>query len=419
MLVLSTFIVALLVARGAQAAGLDQLAKAAGKIYFGSATDNGELSDSAYVAILSNTSEFGQVTPGNTQKWQYTEPSQGSFSFSQGDVVTSFAESNGQILRCHNLVWHQQLPSWVSSGSWTAATLTSVLQAHVSNEVTHWKGQCYAWDVVNEALNDDGTYRADVFFNTLGSSYILIAFEAAAAADPGAKLYYNDYNIEYNGSKSQAALALVDLIKNTGGKIDGVGFQGHFIVGQTPSQSALTSVLNSFVAKGVEVAYTELDIRFSSLPSTAPGLAQQGDDYAAVVGACLAVPQCVGITVWDFDDKYSWVPSTFSGQGDACLYSSDLTPKPAYYSVASVFSKAGATSSTSVPVPTSTSAEPTTSATITLTTVATTTGTTTSAAAGATQTHWGQCGGGGWTGPTACAAQYICQYSNPWYSQCL
>ena len=109
--VLSIVAASLLAAPGANA-NLNQLMKAAGKLYFGSATDNGELSDSAYTAILSNVNEFGQVTPGNTQKWQYTEPSQGQFSFTQGDVVTSFAEKNGQILRCHNLVWHQQLPSW-------------------------------------------------------------------------------------------------------------------------------------------------------------------------------------------------------------------------------------------------------------------------------------------------------------------
>lgn len=116
--VLSIVAAGLLATPGANA-NLNQLMKAAGKLYFGSATDNGELSDSAYTAILSNVNEFGQVTPGNTQKWQYTEPSQGQFSFTQGDVVTSFAEKNGQILRCHNLVWHQQLPSW---GKWSFQT---------------------------------------------------------------------------------------------------------------------------------------------------------------------------------------------------------------------------------------------------------------------------------------------------------
>lgn len=307
--------------------------------------------------------------------------------------------------------------SLVSSGSWTTSTLTSVLQTHITNEVTHYKGQCYAWDVVNEALNDDGTYRTDVFYNTLGNTYIPIAFKAAAAADADAKLYYNDYNIEYSGSKATAALAIVDLIKNAGGKIDGVGFQGHFIVGSTPSASSLASTLNSFVAKGVEVAYTEVDIRHSSLPASASAIEQQATDYVSVLNACLSVSKCVGITVWDFDDKYSWVPSTFSGQGDACLFSSDLTPKPAYTSLISVLSKA-ATATVSSPVSTTTSKPLTTSTTLaTSTTKATTSSTTTASSAG--QTHWGQCGGIGWSGPTTCASPYTCQYSNAYYSQCL
>jgi endo-1,4-beta-xylanase len=98
---------------------------------------------------------------------------------------------------------------------------------------------------------------------------------------------------------------LIKTIQAAGAKIDGVGLQGHFIVGSTPSASALTSQLNTYVALGLEVAYTEVDVRFSSLPSTAAGLAQQATDYGSVVSACLAVSKCVGITVWDFDDKYS------------------------------------------------------------------------------------------------------------------
>jgi endo-1,4-beta-xylanase len=107
---------------------LNTLAKAAGLKYFGSATDNGELTDTQYTAILSNTSEFGQITPGNTMKWQFIEPSQNTFDFSGGDVIANLAKTNGQLLRCHNLVWHSQLPDWVSSGTWTNATLIAAMK---------------------------------------------------------------------------------------------------------------------------------------------------------------------------------------------------------------------------------------------------------------------------------------------------
>lgn len=170
-------------------AQLNQLAKAAGKSYFGTGTDNGELYDSAYVKITSSTENFGQLTPANGQKWDATEPNQGSFSFANGDVVPNFAKKNGQVVRCHTLLYRSQLPSWVTSGTWTAETLTAMLESHISNVAGHYKGQCYSWDVVNEAIDDDGEYRDTVFFQALGTDYIPLAFKAAAAADPDAKVF--------------------------------------------------------------------------------------------------------------------------------------------------------------------------------------------------------------------------------------
>ncbi|KAI0873311.1 carbohydrate-binding module family 1 protein [Hypoxylon argillaceum] len=405
-----TALAALLALPGAQAQ-LNKLAKGAGLKYFGSATDNGELTDTAYVAILDNTDEFGQITPGNGQKWQYTEPSQGVFSYTSGDQIANLAATNGQLLRCHTLVWYSQLPSWVSSGTWTVATLTSVVNTHISNVVGHYKGKCYAWDVVNEGLNDDGTYRQNVFYNVLGDSYFALAFTAAAAADPAAKLYYNDYNIESTGAKQAAAAKIVSLVKAAGAKIDGVGMQAHLIVGSTPSQSALQSAMASYVAAGAtEVAYTELDIRFTTLPSTASGLQQQAADYAAVTKACLATKACVGITIWDYTDKYSWIPSTFSGQGDACLYDSVLAKKPAWTAVSSALAAAA------------TGAVTTTTGTATSTTLVTSTTTTTTAGpttTGCTSLKYGQCGGLGWTGCTVCATGSTCTFSNNYYFQCL
>ncbi|KAG0652633.1 hypothetical protein D0Z07_0693, partial [Hyphodiscus hymeniophilus] len=394
---------------------LNELAKAKGLKYFGSATDNSELSNSQYVAILSDANNFGQITAGNTQKWVYTEPSQNTFSWTQGDVITNFAEKNDQILRCHNLVWYNELPNWVTSGTWTNATLIAAMKNHIANEVTHYKGQCYCWDVVNEALNDDGTYRVDVFYTTIGPEYIPIAFETAAEYDSTVKLYYNDYNIEYSGAKATAAQAIVKSLKARGIKIDGVGLQGHYIVGETPNEASQISNLESFTALGVEVAYTEVDIRFTSLPPSTSGYAQQATDYVNTVAACLGVTGCVGITLWDYTDLYSWIPSTFPGQGDACLWNSDFTTKPAYASVISLLS-GPVTSSTKVSSSTSTKA---TSSTISskVSTLTTSVKSSTTSKSSGTVARWGQCGGQGWTGGTACVSPYTCTYSNAYYSQ--
>ncbi|EPQ52890.1 hypothetical protein GLOTRDRAFT_107452 [Gloeophyllum trabeum ATCC 11539] len=312
---------------GTSTVALNTAAKAAGKLYMGTATDNGELTDTAYTTILDNNANFGQITPANAMKWENTEPEQGTWTWTNADQIANLAKTNGQLLRGHNCVWYNQLPSWVTSGSWTNATLTAVVQDHTTELVSRYKGQVYAWDVINEPFNDDGTYRSDVFYNTIGPAYIPIALRAARAADPNAKLYINEYNIEYTGSKATAMLNLVESLKAEGVPIDGVGLQSHFIVGEVPT--SLQSIMEQFTALGVEVAITELDIRMT-LPETAALLEQQKTDYDTVISACRAVSGCVGVTVWDFTDKYSWVPSTFSGQGAATPYDSNLVKKPAY-----------------------------------------------------------------------------------------
>jgi len=235
------------------------------------------------------------------------------------------------------------------------------------------------------------------FYTTIGPEYIPIAFETAALYDSTVKLYYNDYNIENAGAKSTAAQGIVSSLKARGIKIDGVGLQGHFIVGETPSLATQQANLEAFIALGVEVAYTELDIRFTSLPPTTAGYTQQSTDYTNTVGACLAVPGCVGITIWDFTDKYSWIPSTFSGQGDACLWNADFTTKPAYTAVVQLLG--GTVTST-----------PTSSATTSATSAASTSG---------SIAKWGQCGGLTWGGSGTCAAGSTCTYQNAYYSQCL
>ncbi|OBZ66604.1 Endo-1,4-beta-xylanase A [Grifola frondosa] len=313
-------------------AGLNAVAQAAGKLYFGTATDNPELTDTAYVAILNDNEQFGQITAANSMKWDATEPEQGVFTFAQGDQIAELATNNGRLLRGHNCVWDQQLPAWVTAGNFNAAELTSIVQNHCGTVVGHYKGQ--VWDVVNEPFNDDGTFTSDVFFDTLGTNYINIALEAARAADPNAKLYINDFNIEGTGVKATAMKNLVTSLKSQGVPIDGVGFESHFIVGEVPS--TLQQNMEEFIALGIEVAITELDVRMT-LPETAALLEQQKNDYQTVITACQAVEGCVGITIWDFTDKFSWVPGAFPGQGAACPWDANLVKKPAFDGIVAGF----------------------------------------------------------------------------------
>jgi endo-1,4-beta-xylanase len=239
-------------------------------------------------------------------QWEFVEPSPGVFNYTPGSIVANLATKNRQILRCHNLVWYSQLAPWVTTTTWTAASLSRALVQHITHEVSHWRSQCYAWDVVNEALNDDGSYRNNTFLQLLGPEYLKIAFAAAGAADPAAKLYYNDYNIEYAGPKATAAREkIVGFLQDAGIRIDGVGLESHFLVGETPSLEDQVENMQSFVRMGVDVAITELDVRMLNRPDEA-SLAQQTKDYQAAVGACLQVPRCVGITVWDFYDPVCW-----------------------------------------------------------------------------------------------------------------
>jgi endo-1,4-beta-xylanase len=289
--------------------------------------------DEAEKRILDNTANFGSVTPENAMKWDLTEPTRNHFEWEAADAVVDVAVANGQEIHCHNLVWHSRLPCWVLNGNWDNATLIDIMTNHITKLAGQYKGKCTRWDVLNEgrlfvslhelsfqrasevvqsavsnqhwtALNENGTFRDSVWYKTIGEAFIPIAFRAAAEADPGAKLYYNDYNLEFNDEKTAAARRIVELIQSYGVRIDGVGFQAHLSSEITPtsprtvpSQETLTKCLQSFADLGVDVAYTEVDIRME-LPATKEKLKVAAEDWSHVVGSCMAVDRCVGITTW-------------------------------------------------------------------------------------------------------------------------
>ncbi|EJD00358.1 uncharacterized protein FOMMEDRAFT_135951 [Fomitiporia mediterranea MF3/22] len=309
------------------------LKQAAGARYFGAALATPHLQNASDPKFaLFAQEQYSGATPENEMKWDATEPNQGMFTFQQGDVVASFAVANDMRLRGHTLVWHKYLPAWVST--LTGNDLLNAMNNHITTVMQHFQGQTFAWDVVNEAFNDDGTLGASPFLTQLGSSYIETAFTTARAADPTAKLYINDFNTEGENAKSDALLSLVQSLKASN-LIDGVGFQSHFIVGEVPQD--LQANLQRFADAGVDVAITELDVRMT-VPASQANLQQQATDYAFVVNACLAVSRCVGITTWGIPDVYSWVPGTFPGMGAALLFDDNYNEKPSFTSTLNALS---------------------------------------------------------------------------------
>ncbi len=306
----------------------------AGQRYIGTAVALPQLDrDATYSEVL--TREFSSVTPENAMKWGPVEPEKGTFDWREADAIVAFAQEHGMKVRGHTLVWHNQLPDWLTGGSFKPAELSAILQSHITTEVSRYAGKIYAWDVVNEVFNEDGSWRDSIWYKALGQKFVADAFRRAHAADPEAKLYINDYNTDLANPKSDALYALVKSLKAEGVPIDGVGFQAHFDLA-TDSLGDMAGNLKRFADLGVDVAVTELDARIP-MPADSDALKKQADFYKEAVSACVSVPRCVGITVWGFTDKYSWVPYSFPNEGAAALLDSSFAPKPAYTATQEAF----------------------------------------------------------------------------------
>jgi endo-1,4-beta-xylanase len=270
--------------------------------------------------------EYNLLTPGNAMKFSVIHPAAGKYDFTGGDAVVSFASANGMKVRGHVLVWHNQLPDWISNqltasdysncGGISAATrqsLSSALRDHIATVVGHYKGELSSWDVVSEAFDDGGkpARRNTVWQCALGSSYIDSAFVWARRADPNVKLFYIDYGAEGSGAKSDSVFNLVSRLRGKGIPIDGVGLEMHGALQTTlardflgPTTTSVAQNMDRLAALGVDVQITEMDIK---LLNPSPSMWQaQGQIFASMLGVCLARVKCTAFVTWGFTDLWTW-----------------------------------------------------------------------------------------------------------------
>jgi endo-1,4-beta-xylanase len=293
-----------------------------------------------YVNILST--QYDQLEPGNAMKWDVTEPALNTYNFQPGDELVAFAQKYGMRVRGHNLCWHNQLPGWLTpyAASATPAQMATLLQNHITTEVTHYAGQVFAWDVVNEAFTDttpsvlgDSIWYDQPGIGQSGTGYIEQAIRWAHAADPNALLFYNDYNIEGPGAKFNAVLAMVQDFVSRGVPINGVGFEMHIMTNGYPSPSGLAQNMQALAALGIQVHITEMDVRVpvdSSGNATAAELQQQAQVYQNIMTVCLEQPNCTAFQVWGISYNDSWIPSVFAGYGAALPFDFNYQPTPAF-----------------------------------------------------------------------------------------
>jgi endo-1,4-beta-xylanase len=327
------------------------LASMAGELglRFGVAVDTDALADDRKYRHLATT-QFSSVTAENVMKWGPMERVRGQVDWAPAETLIRSAVENDQLVRGHTLVWHSQTPAWLSPDG-TATSLSpqevrDAMEERVKSVAAHFRGQIWQWDVVNEAFNEDGTFRESVFYNAYealglkGSDYIADAFRWAHEADPDALLFYNDFNLEYTGLKSNAAHAFIGELVEQGVPIHGVGFQGHLATRY--GFPNLQDNLERFADLGLEVALTEVDVRafvqpeedgsgFTHEPLTPELQAQQEEYWRGTLEACLAVEACNSYTVWGVGDANSWVPNTFPGEGAALLWDERLNKKAQFH----------------------------------------------------------------------------------------
>lgn len=299
--------------------------------------------------------QFNMATPENIMKAEVIHPQWGTYNFDLADKMIEYGKKHNIKINGHTLIWHSQLPAFARQIQ-SVDSFKTFFTDHINTVAGRYSGKIFSWDVVNEALNEDGTMRKSVFLNKMGDGFVTEAFRLAAAASPNTELYYNDYNNE-QPAKRAGCIALIKKVQAAGVRIDGVGIQGHWHVGKVPLKDIEESIIQ-YAALGMKVMFTELDIevlprnfqgadvnqRMKSDPSLNPyvnGLPdsvqqQLAKDYQALFNLFLKhKDKITRVTFWGVNDGQSWLNGwpVRGRTNHPLLFDRQFMPKPAFYKV--------------------------------------------------------------------------------------
>jgi endo-1,4-beta-xylanase len=310
-------------------------------ILIGAAVNAHYFSEADYVSALSR--EFNLAEPEDAMKWKALRPDVKTFDFGAADRIVEFARSHNMKVRGHNLVWGTHNPAWLTHGGYKPQELSDLLRRHISVVVGHFRGKVFAWDVVNEAFDEQGHLRDSIWLNhpgigvPEGTAYIAEAFRWAHEADPAALLFYNESEAETINPKSDAIYVMVKAFREHGVPIDGIGFQMH-IFNPTSDFPSIAANFSRFTQLGVQIHITEMDVAIpvdqAGRVRDAADLQRQAEIYRKIAQICLQTRGCTAIQTWGVTDKYSWLGwATHKTKGAGLLLDRQYRQKPAYHAL--------------------------------------------------------------------------------------
>jgi len=317
-------------------------------VMYGCAVNVGLLSkDEAYAKLVQQ--QAGIVVAENSMKWGPMRPAPGEYRWDEADKLVAFAEANGMKVRGHNLCWHRQLPRWFD-GYATKENAAALLTTHIETVVKRYKGRIQSWDVVNEAvLPSDGRLdglRDSPWLKLVGPGYIELSFRTARAADPAAKLTYNDYGIEAEDESSgKKRVAVLELVKalHMRGLIDAVGVQSHISAGGEYGQG-LSEFLDAVSGLGLEIYVTEMDVNDRKLgPDDVTRDKAVAATYREYLDLVLRNPAVKSVLTWGITDEFTWLNGEDARADhlpERCLpFDKELKPVPAFFAIGDAFDK--------------------------------------------------------------------------------